>query len=99
MAHPLVLYDWAPGTPLGSEEEIEPPESEAKMAALAAATMALSGVDLVISEACKDLQGEFERQYEVVKAEADETEDAEAKEHLLWELFQLSRTRTRILGA
>jgi len=34
-----------------------------------------------------------------VKAEADETEDAEAKEHLLWELFQLSRTRTRILGA
>ena len=68
------------------------------MAALAAATMALSGVDLVISEACKDLQGEFERQYEVVKAEADETEDAEAKEHLLWELFQLSRTRTRILG-
>ena len=81
-----------------AEEEIEPPESEAKMAALAAATMALSGVDLVISEACKDLQGEFERQYEVVKAEADETEDAEAKEHLLWELFQLSRTRTRILG-
>ncbi|QDZ22228.1 MYCBP-associated protein [Chloropicon primus] len=82
----------------GEGEEEEPPVSEAKLAAIGSATMALAGIDIAIAETCGALKGEFEKQYTALKAKADGAADAADKEHLLWELFCLSRQKEKIIG-
>ena len=84
------------GTEEGSAEE-EPTISEAKLAALDHASNALGKIDDAIAETCADLGKEFERQYNALKQRLDETSDKVAKEHPSWEMFQLSRTRSKVL--
>ena len=85
------------------EGEASPEEeaqgSEAKMAALDAASATLSRIDVSLADTCLYLGQEFDKQYAEIKAEADNAEDGtEEKQHLLWRLFEMSRRRTEIVG-
>ena len=78
--------------------EEEPQISEAKLAAIESSTKALAGIDSALADVCVSLGKEFETQYSALKVKAEDTSDPTNKQSLLWEMFELSRARTNVLG-